>query len=225
IGRVGPKTSLAPRIPARPEGLCSGANSDRASIPASTSSVINVGSTYRFPPCTTRCPTASMLPREPARRSNTTRNACAWSRISNVVVERWLSCPVTSKLATPPMPLTAPWSNADRLVNAPVGSSATSTSRNLIDELPLLMTRTCISTLKSHAMRQGVVSHRASPSDARLPPHPTSCLPVHWYICQQRQHCCISPGERTLAGLFSDSVACHARLQSLDPEAPARRKN
>src|SRR6478752_4074462 len=114
--------------------------------------------------------------------------------------------------------LTTPWNKADRLVSAPVGST-TSTRRNLIEELPLLMTKTCMSTLKSHGMRHGVVSHRASPTDPRPPSHPTSCLPSHWCMCLKRQHCCISPGDRRPAGLFLDSLACHARLQSLDPEA------
>ena len=46
IGSAGPNNALAPRIPARHEGLCNGANSDNASIPTSTSPVINVGATY-----------------------------------------------------------------------------------------------------------------------------------------------------------------------------------
>src|SRR5215471_18977399 len=145
--------------------------------------------------------------------------------MSSVAVERRPYSPIVSKLATPPMPLTAPWSNAGPLVSTPLASSTTSTSRNLIDELPLLITSTCMSTLKSHGLGPVNVSHRASPSDARPSPHPTFCPPRQGCICQARMHCCTSPENRRLADPLSHSVPCRARLRSRDPEAPAHTRN
>src|SRR6476619_6005622 len=78
-----------------------------------------------------------------------------------MTVERLNPCPPTSKLAAPPMPLTAPSSRAGRVAAVPF-SSTTSASRNLIDELPLLITRIRISTLKCHSLR---ISHHVSPTE------------------------------------------------------------
>jgi hypothetical protein len=50
------------------------------------------------------------------------------------------------------MPLTAPSSRAGRVATV-LFSSTTSASRNLIDELPLLITRIRISTLKCQSLR------------------------------------------------------------------------
>src|SRR5690349_24897711 len=58
------------------------------------------------------------------------------------------------------MPLTAPSSRAGRVATVPF-SSTTSASRNLIDELPLLITRIRISTLKSQSLR---LSHHLNPT-------------------------------------------------------------
>ena len=83
-----------------------------------------------------------------------------------MTVERLTSCPPTSKLPAPPMPLTAPSSRAGRVATV-LFSSTTSASRNLIDELPLLITRIRISTLKSQTIPR--LSHHVSPTERSRP--------------------------------------------------------
>src|SRR5512134_2262204 len=86
-----------------------------------------------------------MRPNEPPKRSNSRRNAWEWFPKSSALFTFGTSGPFASTVAAPPMPLTAPSSTGGLVVNIPDDAPPTSTIRNLIDELPLLITRTRMS--------------------------------------------------------------------------------
>src|SRR5690349_16741550 len=130
-------------MPATHGPLCSGASSSSSVSDVTTAWSITVASAKRAPPCTMRCPTASMAPSPYAsrNRASSSRTALEWSRRCSAP-SVWFSPTSTDHVAL----------GDDTLRTAPrahtvSGSwsatrASTSTTCSFTDELPQLRTST-----------------------------------------------------------------------------------
>src|SRR3990172_4861214 len=148
IGTGRPTAARAARIPAMLGGLWSGAISSRESIAFVTVSSIRVVPGKYLPPWTTRCPIASMWFLPPGNRVEEIESTHARTRW---IASEWVATRSRSRAKglpsgrkerseSPPIRSTTP--RARRCSrHPPVGSTSTSATRNLTEELPQLNTR------------------------------------------------------------------------------------
>ncbi len=121
--------------------LCRGANSANSSILAMTSSSMTTERSKYLPPCTTRCPMASMSSRESmalfgpeVSASSTTAMAALWSSMGSSMTSSLSSMPCLWKASAEPTRSQMPLASTSWV--------STLTSWYFSDEEPALITRT-----------------------------------------------------------------------------------